>query len=180
MKRVASIALAALLLAGCQEKSSSTASPPASAVASASAPPPAADSAPSAATTANAAPSAAPAGEASDSPAAKVPDEVVVQHILIGYRGAKRVRRNTTRTKAEAKALAEEVLAKAKAGEDFTELVRKYSEDPEAISRMGSLGKIRHGDMTKPFEDAAFALKMGQISDVVETKFGFHIIKRNQ
>jgi peptidyl-prolyl cis-trans isomerase NIMA-interacting 1 len=137
------------------------------------------------------APSATDAGErlawppppdtATDAPVdAPPPAEVIVQHILVTYRGAKRVSGGITRTREEAKARAEEALKKARAGEDFTQLVYEYSDDPEARSRMGSLGKIRRGDMTKPFEDAAFALKVGEISDVVETRFGFHVIKRNQ
>ena len=84
------------------------------------------------------------------------------------------------RTKAEAKARAEEVASKAKSGGDFTELVKTYSDDPAAKERMGSVGKFTRDKMVKPFSDAAFALEVDATSGVVETPFGFHVIKRNQ
>ena len=85
-----------------------------------------------------------------------------------------------TRSKGEAKARAAEVEAKAKAGEDFSALVAQYSDDPGAKDRQGSLGKFTRDKMDKAFSDAAFALRVGEISEVVETRFGFHVIKRNQ
>lgn len=74
------------------------------------------------------------------------------------------------------RARAQEVLQKARSGEDFAELARKYSEDPTA-SRGGDLGYFRKGDMVPEFSDTAFALEPGQISDIVRTRYGFHIIK---
>ena len=85
-----------------------------------------------------------------------------------------------TRSKGEAKARAAEVEAKAKAGEDFSALVAQYSDDPGAKDRQGSLGKFTRDKMDKAFSDAAFALHVDEVSDVVETRFGFHVIKRNQ
>ncbi|MBX3233883.1 MAG: peptidyl-prolyl cis-trans isomerase [Labilithrix sp.] len=108
------------------------------------------------------------------------PDSVAAQHVLIAYKGAKGADAKVTRTKADAKKRAEEVLAKAKEGTDFSTLVAKYSEDPGSKTRQGSLGKFTREKMTKPFSDAAFALPVDGISDIVETDFGFHIIKRNQ
>ena len=105
---------------------------------------------------------------------------VMAQHVLIAYRGAERAPKAVTRSKADAKKRADEVFAKAKAGEDFTALVSSYSDDPAAKERLGSVGKFKREGMAKPFSDAAFALKVDEVSPVVETIFGFHIIKRNQ
>ncbi|UZP68875.1 SurA N-terminal domain-containing protein [Desulfovibrio mangrovi] len=77
---------------------------------------------------------------------------------------------------AEAKAKIEQVLAQVKKGGDFAALAKKYSEGPSAPNG-GDLGEFGHGAMVKPFEDAAFALDAGQVSGIVRTQFGFHIIK---
>lgn len=72
---------------------------------------------------------------------------------------------------------AEELLEALKMGEDFSELAKNNSECPSK-KRGGDLGKFERGKMTKPFERAAFALKPGEISDVVKSDFGYHIIQR--
>jgi foldase protein PrsA len=72
---------------------------------------------------------------------------------------------------------AEKVLAKAKAGEDFGSLAAEYSVEPGAETTKGDLGEFGYGYMVQPFEEAAFALDEGEISDIVETQFGYHIIK---
>ncbi len=105
---------------------------------------------------------------------------VVAQHVLVAYRGAERAPKAVSRSKADAKKRAEEVVAKAKAGEDFTALVAAYSDDPAAKERLGSVGKFKRDAMAKAFSDAAFALNVDEVSPVVETPFGFHVIKRNQ
>ena len=112
--------------------------------------------------------------------AAAEPEVVAAQHVLVAYKGAKSVPKNITRSKADAKKRAEEALARARKGDDFTELVKAYSDEPGAAVRLGNLGKFKREAMVKPFADAAFALKVGAVSDVVETEFGFHVIKRNQ
>lgn len=72
---------------------------------------------------------------------------------------------------------AKDVLQKVKAGEDFAKLAEEYSEDPGSAANGGDLGYFGPGVMTKPFEEAAYSLKVGEISDLVKSEFGYHIIK---
>lgn len=81
-------------------------------------------------------------------------------------------------TKTRAKA--EELLARLRAGGDFNALAKEYSVDTSNKDQGGDLGWFGRGMMVKPFEDAAFALKPGELSGVVETQFGYHIIKLEQ
>jgi hypothetical protein len=158
-----------LAVLGCDDKNA-----PAQPPASASTAPPLASTPPSAPPPASASPSSA------GSTTTVAPTSIAAQHILVAYRGSERAPSGVTRSKADAKARAADVDAKAKAGEDFSALVAEYSDDPGAKDRQGSLGKFTRDKMDKAFSDAAFALRVGEISDVVETKFGFHVIKRNQ
>ena len=97
------------------------------------------------------------------------PEQVHAQHILLKTAG---------KDAAAVKAQAESILKEAKApGADFPALARKYSEDDASKGSGGDLGFFGRGSMVKPFEDAAFALAPGVISGVVETDFGFHVIK---
>jgi len=72
---------------------------------------------------------------------------------------------------------AEDLLKRVRAGEDFTALAKEFSEDPGSRAQGGDLGWFGRGQMIKEFEDAAFALKQGEVSGVVESPFGYHIIK---
>jgi parvulin-like peptidyl-prolyl isomerase len=105
------------------------------------------------------------------------PKEITARHILIMYHGSAQAPESVTRAKEEAKTLAEQLLQKIKEGGDFAELASQYSDCPTKI-RGGLLTPFGRGKMAPAFEDAAFSLKKGEISAVVETDFGFHIIKR--
>jgi parvulin-like peptidyl-prolyl isomerase len=121
-----------------------------------------------------------PAPAPAPTPAPAPEPEVAASHILIQYKGSMRAPATITRSKEEAKKLATEVMNKAKKGADFAALAGQYSDEPGAKERGGSLGKFTRPRMVKPFADAAFALKPGEISGLVETDFGFHIIKRTE
>lgn len=101
----------------------------------------------------------------------KKPEQVRASHILIKVDpGA------DEKTKAEARTKIESVQAKLKKGGDFGALAKEYSEGPSG-PKGGDLGFFERGQMVKPFEDAAFTMKPGQVSDLVETRFGYHLIK---
>ena len=74
---------------------------------------------------------------------------------------------------------AEEILAKLNEGAEFDALAQEFSTCPSGKTG-GDLGEFGHGQMVKPFEDAAFALEVGEVSEPVETQFGWHIIQRTQ
>jgi len=99
------------------------------------------------------------------------PKKIKARHILFKLdENAPEEKEKAVREKAQS------VLKEAREGKDFAELAKKYSEGPTK-SKGGDLGYFSPGQMVKPFEDAAFNLKPGEISDLVRTKFGYHIIK---
>ena len=104
-------------------------------------------------------------------------DAVAASHILISYKGA--LRSETNRDRREARKLAEKILKELKSGRDFAELARKHSDGPSG-PRGGELGRFERGQMVPEFDQAVFGLETGAISEVVETKFGYHIIKRTK
>ncbi len=81
------------------------------------------------------------------------------------------------KTREEKRAFAEKLLEEAKTGQDFAELARVNSDDKASAVKGGNLGYFTRGSMVKPFEDAVFGMNPGDISDLVETTFGYHIIK---
>jgi len=97
--------------------------------------------------------------------------EIAARHILI------RSASSASDAKKEAKRKAEEILGLANTGENFAKLAEKYSDDKTSGKQGGSLGYFKQGEMVKPFEDAAFSLKKGGLSNLVETEYGYHIIK---
>lgn len=111
---------------------------------------------------------------------ARQPHEIGARHILIMHAQSKSKPPNVTRTRDEARKRAEEVLAKVAKGASFEDLVVEYSDEPGATERHGDLGLFDRAQMVKPFADAAFSLQVGQVSGIVETPFGFHLIKRTE
>ncbi len=98
-------------------------------------------------------------------------DSVRARHIIFMFRPD-----DPAEKREEQRKLITELRKRAKGGEDFAQLAQQFSQDGAAQSG-GDLGYFPRGVMVKPFEDAVFALKKGQISDVVETQFGFHLIQ---
>ncbi len=102
-------------------------------------------------------------------------DTVSASHILLMYQGS--ARSTATRSQEEAKAQIQELKSRLDEGGDFAELAQKHSDCPSG-RRGGDLGQFGRGQMVAPFEQSAFGMDVGQVSDVVETDFGYHIIKR--
>ena len=78
----------------------------------------------------------------------------------------------------EKQSVAIEILDKIKNGEKFGKMARQFSTDSGSAKRDGSLGYFGRGKMVKEFENAAFALQTGEISEPIKTQYGYHIIKR--
>lgn len=102
------------------------------------------------------------------------------KHVLVMHDKSERKPEGITRTREEAKKRAEECLAKIRGGAEFDQIVVECSDEPGAAKRGGDLGTFQRRAMVKEFADAAFGLKVGEVSDVVESPFGFHIIKRTE
>jgi hypothetical protein len=106
------------------------------------------------------------------------PTKVSVRHVLVQYTGSKNARPPISRTRDEACLRALSARDELRAGADFEEVVKKYSDEPGAATRSGSLGSVERKDVAAPFADAAFELHPKEFSDVVESDFGFHVIMR--
>ena len=159
--------LLALPLLGCGEKPAPA--PAASAAVSAASPPP------PVAPTASA---VEPAPMVSALPAREIAGAA---QILVAYSGAELASKTVTRTKDAAKKRAAEALAKITRDKmPFEEAAKKYSDDPGSKDLGGAIGNFEKNAMPEAFSKATFAMKVGDISEVVETPRGFHIIKRTK
>jgi parvulin-like peptidyl-prolyl isomerase len=107
----------------------------------------------------------------------ELPETAHVQHILLMTMDPETRTPLSTNAVAAKRKQIEDILKRAQAGEDFAALAKQYSEDPGSKVNGGELPKFSHGEMVPEFESAAFALKPGQLSDVVTTMYGFHVIK---
>jgi foldase protein PrsA len=94
-----------------------------------------------------------------------------VRHILLLTQGKSEEEKPAIRKKMEA------ILARAKSGQDFAALAKEHTEDPGSKENGGLYEDFSRGTMVKPFEDAAFSVPVGEISDIVETEYGYHILK---
>lgn len=99
----------------------------------------------------------------------RIQEEVQARHVLI---------KTDKRSDEEALALINKVKAEIDGGLDFAEAATKYSEDDGTKTRGGDLGKFQRGRMVPPFDQAAFSMEVGQISEPIKTQFGYHIIKK--
>lgn len=94
-----------------------------------------------------------------------------VRHILLNTQGKSESEKEEIRQKMAG------ILERARAGEDFAALAKEYSEDPGSKDKGGLYQDFARGVMVKPFEEAAFGVPVGEVSDIVETQFGYHILK---
>src|SRR5690606_31269287 len=99
-----------------------------------------------------------------------IPEKVKISHI---YRNPKA----SDEVKKKSRELAEAILDSVKSGVDFAELAKKYSEDPGSAAQGGDLGFVKRGIFYPEFESAAFSLEPNEISEVVESPAGFHIVQ---
>jgi peptidyl-prolyl cis-trans isomerase SurA len=108
----------------------------------------------------------------------RVKEETIrVSHVLVTWSGAEQPE-GTKRTREEALQRALDVVFRARKGEDFAALAKEISDDKLTASKGGKLPPLTRGLTVPEFEEVAFSLKPGEVSDVVETKYGFHVLKR--
>ena len=105
-------------------------------------------------------------------------EQVKARHILIAFKGSRAAQPGKKElTDAEAKAKAEEIRAKLVAGADFATTAKAESDDVGSGANGGDLGTFGHGQMVPEFDQASFSLKPGEISPVIRTEFGYHILQ---
>ncbi|MGA8810467.1 MAG: peptidylprolyl isomerase [Thermoanaerobaculia bacterium] len=108
---------------------------------------------------------------------AKDYEQVKARHILIAPKGSAAAQPGKELTDEQAKAKAEDLRKQIVAGANFEELAKKESDDTGSGARGGDLGSFGHGQMVPEFEQAAFSAKVGEVTPIVKTQFGYHIIK---
>lgn len=101
----------------------------------------------------------------------RVPERVDVRHILL------KTSEKDPKQEAAVKAKADDLVKQLRAGANFAEMVKKYSEDPGSVSKGGEYDGVVKGQMVPEFEKAAFSLKVGEISDPIKTAYGYHILQ---
>lgn len=97
-------------------------------------------------------------------------ETATLRHILLKTRGKNELEREQIRKQMN------EILQRAKKGEEFSELAKTYSQYPGASENGGLIKNFKRGDMLKPLSDVVFSIQLGEISDIVETELGYHII----
>jgi peptidyl-prolyl cis-trans isomerase D len=102
----------------------------------------------------------------------RVPQRVSLRHILI-----KTLPTDDATTRTNALKKAEEALEKAKKGDDFSKLAKIYSDDENTVESGGFLGSVEKGQLLKPIDEVAFSMKKGEISRIIKSEYGFHILK---
>ncbi len=111
---------------------------------------------------------------------ARMPTRIGARHILVMHQRSQQKPEDVTRTREEAKKKAQDCLLALRSGAAWESVVTECSDEPGAGERGGDLGVFERGSMVKTFSDAAFELQVKEISEVVETAYGFHIIQRTE
>ena len=106
------------------------------------------------------------------------PAEITARHILVKHTTSKSPKEGVVRDRGQACLRAIEARDQLRGGASFDGVVADFSDERGAATRGGTLGAVRRADVVPAFGDAAFELDRGQLSDVVETEFGFHVILR--
>jgi peptidyl-prolyl cis-trans isomerase NIMA-interacting 1 len=111
---------------------------------------------------------------------ARLPTRVGARHILVMHQRSAQRPEDVNRTREEARKKAQDCLNALRSGAAWESVVPECSDEPGAAERAGDLGTFERGAMVKAFADAAFELQVNEISDIVETVYGFHIIQRTE
>ncbi len=110
----------------------------------------------------------------------RLPHQIGAKHLLVMHDESISKPPNVHRTREEARKRAQQALLKIRSGAPFDEVAREYTDEPGGAERGGDLGIFDKKSMVGPFSEAAFHLKVGEVSEVVETKYGYHVIKRTE